>query len=63
MYKERIVVYDVQTFYGTCQKTFLSAGKARDYYKRLSREYDGCVDPIHKRYVTDEEFVYEDLAD
>ena len=57
-----IRVYDVQTFYGTEQKTFLSQIHAQEYHRELCERCE-CVDPIKMRIVTEEEFIYEDIAD
>lgn len=57
-----IRVYDVQTFYGTEQKTFLSRLKAEAYHKALCSRCE-CVDPIQMRVITEEEFIYEDIDD
>ena len=57
-----IPVFDVQTFYGTHQKTFQRKHHAEEYRSELLLKYE-CVDPIHTRYLTVEEFCYEDIAD
>ncbi len=58
-----IPVYDVQTVYGTEQKTFQHSWNAGAYKIRLEKEYDRDLIEIKKRNVTQEEFCYEDLAD
>lgn len=57
-----IVVYDVQTFYGTHAKTFQHERNAINYRSELLLQFE-CVDPIHKRYLSTEEFCYEDIED
>ena len=57
-----IKVYDVQTFYGTYQKTFQNLTHAQKYWVELKKEHD-CMDPIRVRKITEEEFCYENIAD
>ena len=57
-----IKVYDVQTFYGTKQKTFQHRYNAEEYYNKLCCEYD-CTIEMSTRMLTTEEFVYENIED
>lgn len=59
MYK----VYDVQTFYGSFQKTFQSRYHAEEYFNRLARSYDKDLIELIERTVTVEEFCLENLED
>lgn len=58
-----IPLYDVQTFYGTRQKTFQHSWNAEAYAVTLEKEYDRDLVEISKRNVTEKEFCYENLAD
>ena len=58
-----ITVYDVQTFYGTRQKTFQHLYNAKNYYYQLTKEYDSNLIEVSKRNITEEEFCYEDIDD
>ncbi len=58
-----IPIYDVQTVYGTRQKTFQHSWNANCYAIQLEKEYDRDLIENKKRNVTTEEFCYEDLAD
>lgn len=58
-----IPVYDVQTFYGTHQKTFQRSYNAEKYFNQLAKEYDPDLIEVYKRNVTEEEFCYENIED
>lgn len=58
-----IPVYDVQTFYGTHQKTFQNRRHAEDYVRKLAEEIDLDLIEMHRREVTVEEFNLTDLED
>lgn len=61
---EKIPVWDVQTFYGTEQKTFQKQYHAEAYKGRLiMRGYDPDLIEMHKRNLTTEEFNMTDLED
>ena len=57
-----IKVYDVQTIYGTRQKTFQRRHHAEKYFRQLSEEYPDLVE-FYERNLTIEEFCYENLDD
>ena len=59
----KITVWDVQTFYGTRQKTFQRQHHAEAYARVLGREYDPDLVEVSRREVTEEEFCYEDIDD
>lgn len=56
-------VYDVQTFYGTRQKTFQNRWNAEQYCRKLCQTYDTDLIEMKKRLLTQEEFIYTDLDD
>lgn len=58
-----IPVWDVQTFYGTRAKTFQRPHHAEQYALELEKEYDPDLVEVVKRYVTVEQFCYENLED
>ena len=58
-----IPVYDVQTFYGTRQKTFQCRYHAEQYCKQLCKTYDTDLIEIKRRLLTEEEFIYTDIDD
>ena len=58
-----IPVYDVQTFYGTRQKTFQCRYHAEQYCKKLCQTYDADLIEIKRRLLTEEEFIYTDIDD
>lgn len=58
-----IPVWDVQTFYGTRQKTFQVRHHAEQYCKKLCQTYDADLIEMKKRLLTQEEFIYENLDD
>lgn len=60
--KTKIPVYDVQTFFGAYAKTFQWKHHAEEYHEKLLKENE-CVDPIRTRYLTQEEFIYENIDD
>ena len=61
---EKIPVWDVQTFYGTEQKTFQKQYHAEAYKGRLiMRGYDPYLIEKTKRNLTVEEFNLENLED
>lgn len=59
----KIQVWDVQTIYGTRAKTFQRKHHAEDYMRQLAKEYDRELIEIHKRNLTTEDFIYENLED
>ena len=58
-----IPVYDVLTIYGTRQKTFQSKYHAENYIRQLAKEIDPDLIELHKRNLTTEEFIWENLED
>lgn len=58
-----IPVWDVQTFYGTRQKTFQCRYHAEQYCKKLCQTYDADLIEMEKRLLTEEEFIYTDIDD
>ena len=59
-----IPVWDVQTFYGTKQKTFQKQYHAEAYKgKLIMMGYESDLVEIHKRNLTTEEFNMEYLED
>ena len=58
-----IPVWDVQTFYGTHQKTFQKKYNAEKYFNQLSCGYDRDLIEIHRRELTTEEFNLTDVED
>lgn len=56
-------VYDVQTFYGTRQKTFQNRWNAEQYLKFLAREYDADLLEFHRRKISQEDYILTDFAD
>lgn len=60
---DKIPVYDVQTVYGTEQKTFQHIWNASAYKIQLEKDYDRDLIEVKKRNVTRDEFCLEDLAD
>ena len=59
MYK----VYDVQTIYGSYQKTFQRKHHAEDYFRKLADMYDRDLVEMYEREISLENFVLEDLED
>lgn len=58
-----IPVYDISTVYGTKAKTFHRRHHAEEYFRELRREYEPELLEVHTRYLTEEEFCYENLDD
>ena len=56
-------VYDVQTFYGTRQKTFQNRWNAEQYLRHLAREYDMDLLEFHTRRISRDEYILTDFAD
>ena len=58
-----IPVWDVQTFYGTHQKTFQCLHHAEAYYRKLCQSYDSDLIEMEKRLLTQDEFILELIDD
>lgn len=57
-------VYDVQTVYGTREKTFINYIHAIDYYKQLSRDFDGPdLIEFNTLHISENDFIYMDFDD
>ena len=56
-------VYDVQTVYGTREKTFINSIHAIDYYKQLSRDYDPDLIEFNTLHISENDFIYMDFDD
>lgn len=59
MYK----VYDVQTIYGSHQKTFQRKHHAEEYFRKLTDMYDKDLVEICQRELYLDDFILEDLED
>lgn len=59
MYK----VYDVQTIYGSHQKTFQRKHHAEEYFRKLAGTFDRDLIEMHERELDLDDFILEDLED